>query len=338
MVRIAIEATGCDKGFSIALEGARGALQEDSGLEPVLVAGKDRLPEEYSNLKEIDGIALELAEYTYNSKDSKDKQFKSSIFRAAEMHKNGEVVAFIDSGDTRGTIVSAGRILGLMNHVLAPAIPSHWPRNNVLIDSGANPESTPENLMQSAIMGHVYSKYLLGVDKPLIGIISNGKERNKGNRFIRESRRLIEDRLGEYNLSEFYFEGDCVTELNGGQVRVTDGHSGNEILKTAEGCLVTSFTVLFEKIKNQGFLRRCAAKYALGKPLKEMRRELNYENYAVGPLLGVNGNVMVSHGKSSPEAIASAIKITKAYLGKNINERLGEEIEKYGVVELIENS
>ena len=336
MARIAIEATGCDKGFSAVLDGARKVLDDNTlELKIVLVAGEDRLPEKYRGLNEIDGIALELAEYTYNSRDSKDKQFKSSIFRAAEMHKNREVEAVIDSGDTRGSIVAARRILGLMNNVLAPAIPSHWPRNNVLIDSGANIESTPENLMQSAIMGYVYSKYVLGVDSPLIGIISNGKERSKGNRFIRESRRLIKNRLVDYNLSDSYFEGDCVTELDGGQVRVTDGHSGNEILKTAEGCLITSFTILFGKVKQQNFFKRCAAKYALRDPLREMKQELNYETYAVGPLLGVDGNIMISHGKSSPEAIASAIRVTKEYLDRDINTKLGEEVEKYGVVEIV---
>ena len=333
MTKIAIEATGCDKGFNEVLEGAKKASEKDSDLELILVAGKDKLPKEYHGIKKItDKIILEQTDYTYNSEDPKNNQLRSSIYRAMELHKNSEVEAVIAPGDTRGSVVAAERILGLMKNVLAPAIPTLWPRNNVLIDSGANPESTPENVLQSAIMGHVYSKYFIKVESPLIGLVTNGRERSKGNRFVKKCRRLIEDRLKKYNLSELYFEGDCVSELDCGQVRLVDGHTGNIKLKTAEGCLTTSFTILFDKIKDQSPPKKLAAKYALKGPIMEMKKELNYESYAAGPLLGILGNVMICHAKSEAEAIVTSIEVTKNYLKRGINQRLEEEIMKYGVI------
>jgi len=329
MTRIAIEATGCDKGFGTVLEGARKAIERNGDLELVLVAGKDKL-NGHSPLPE--GISLELAEYTYDS-NNKGQRAESSIYHAIRIHKSGVVDAVIAPGDTRGTIMASCKLLGLMPNVLSPAIPTHWPRTNVLIDSGANIECKPENMFQFAIMGKVYSENYLGVGRPLIGVLTNGVEGSKGNRLIRKSRRLI-DKLKNngYGISENYFEGDFIKDLDAGRVVVTDGHTGNIVLKIAEEAIKTSFGCLYEETRKQHLILQLFAKIGMHVPIKNIKQQLHYENYAVAPLLGVRGNILISHGKSDEKAIANAVELTQKYLKCNVNSKLEEEMMMYGKV------
>jgi len=327
MVKIAIESTGSDYGFGVILEGAKEALKQNPDLNLILVAGKDRLQRNYS----LNGIELELTDFTYNSENNKDKQLKSSIYRSMELNRDGEVDAVISPGDTRGGVTSAHRILGYLPNVLGPAIPTHFPINNVLIDSGANPESSVENLYQSAIMGKIYAEKYVGVNNPLIGLITNGREKNKGSRNIKKARRLV-DRLRDkgYNVSEDYFEGDFFKNLNEGKVGVTDGHTGNILLKGVEAATKIVKETLKQEVENQIFFLKWLSYPGLYKPSKEINKNLSYKKYSTAPLLGIDGNVMICHGKSNSAAITNAILITKRYLRCNVNESLKEEIGKYG--------
>jgi glycerol-3-phosphate acyltransferase PlsX len=345
MTKIAIEATGSDNGIEVVLEGAKKYLEAHLGLEIILIAGEDKLmsnPDIASRLVlsydgpegkkyTLDGIPLETSKYTYDSTQNGKSRIQSSIFKAMEKHKNKEVDAVIAPGDTRGAVFYACKVLELMSKVKDPAIPTHWPNNNVLIDSGANSESTPENLYQSAIMGHVFSKYYLGVESPLIGLLTNGKEGNKGNRFIRESRRLIRYLKNHgYNLLfPEYFEGNFFEDSCPNKVVVTDGHTGNILLKGCEGAVKEIFKTLKEEVMNQPIYFKIPAKIGLKRPAERIKK-ISYESYAAAPLLGVNGNVMICHGKSDAEAIANAIMITDKYLKCHVNDKLREEIEKYG--------
>jgi len=326
MKKIAIEATGADHKFGVVLAGAKAALEKNPDLNLVLVAGKDKLPEYFC----LNGIRLETTEFTYDS-NAKGKQSKSSIYHAMELHKEGSVDAVICPGDTRGAVSSAHRILKYLPHVLGPAIPTPLPVNNVLIDSGANYEAEPENLYQSAIMGMVYARDSVRVENPLIGIITNGTEKNKGRRDIKRAKRLIDKLSGYgYEVSEDFFEGDFFEDLNAGVVGVTDGHTGNILLKGIEAASRAVKNALKTEIKNQSLPLRLMAYVGLYLPDKKLKGKFDYKKHSTAPLLGVNGNVMICHGKSDAEAIANAISITEKYLRCNINESLKIELEKYG--------
>jgi phosphate acyltransferase len=345
MARIAIEATGGDGGFEVVLAGAKKALSSNPGLELVLVAGEDKLRQNNeieSKLKLIEegaegnkylleGIFIETSFCTYDSHKNSNERVKSSIYKAIKMHKFGEVGAVIAPGDTRGAVFYAGKILELIPGVRDPAIPTHWPHRNVLIDSGANSRSTPLNLYQSAIMGHVFSKYYLGVENPLIGLLTNGTEDKKGNQFIHESRREIRKLKGQgYNiLSNNFFEGDWFYDFNAGRVCVTDGHTGNIVLKTAETAIKVVLQMLKEKIMEESWIVQAEAKRILKRPTEKLKL-MSYESYAAAPLLGVNGNVMICHGKSDAKAIENAIYLTDNYIQHPVNEKLIEEINRYG--------
>ncbi|MBR9706365.1 hypothetical protein GOV14_04995 [Candidatus Pacearchaeota archaeon] len=339
MARIAVEATGCDQGFLEVLKGANEVLKESKGLEIILVAGKDEIPDSFS----LGKAKLELSEYTYDS-TIKETQAESSIYNAMQMHKDGEVDAVIAPGDTRGAVGASIDILGLMPKVLAPAIATHWPTTNVLIDSGGHPFATEYNLFQSAIMGHVFSKHYVGVEKPVVGVLANGHEKNKGNKFTMKSRALINrlHRDAGYDVlrggedrdkkGEWYFESNFYNDLDAGRVVVTDGMTGNILLKAAEGTAKLLLETLYKKVKDQNILLQGCAYVGLRKPVKDMRSEFRYEEYAVAPLLGVDGVTMIAHGRSCSETITNSIKRTCKYLGCNINDILRESIDKYSKV------
>ena len=116
--------------------------------------------------------------------------------------------------------------------------------------------------------------------------------------------------------------------LDDSQVVITDGLTGNIILKTAESALSFVFEMLSNEIRNQNYVRQLCAWVGLNKPCKKIKQEIAYENYSTAPLLGIDGNVMICHGKSSAEAIYNAIKITKKYLGCNVNGHLREEVSR----------
>lgn len=328
MVRIAIEATGCDKGFTEILEGAKRAKRKSRSLELVLVAGEDRLPESF----ELGDVELERTKYTYDF-NKKEKNRESSIYRTIELHKNERVDCAIAPGDTVGAILYSIRLLRKLLNVSRPAIATHWPFNNVLIDSGANVDCSPEDLLQFAVMGKVYSENYLGVRNPLIGIMSNGEEDYKGTNLTKQSKNLISKLGGNgYNVSEKYFEGDVVGNLNGGWVCVTDGLTGNVALKVAEISLRKAYEIIKENMMNQNSILKAFAYIGTYKALSSIRKKIDYKNYAVAPLLGVNGNVMICHGRSDAETIANAILITEKYLKCRINEKLEEEIAKCGMI------
>jgi len=328
MVKIAIEATGSDAGFESVLAGAKQAYLKNPDLELILVAGEDKLGNYDS--RDLNGIGLVKTKNTYDSGQNGKERLESSIFGGMGLVKGGEVSAIIAPGDTRGAVYSACKVLGLIPGVLSPAIPTHWPVNNVLIDSGASPEATPENLYQFAIMGSIFSEHYLGVKNPLVGILTNGEESKKGNRFVRESRRLIRGLQKEgYNISGKYFEGGWFKDFGSGKVCVTDGHTGNIVLKTAEEAVKFVLSKFKEAVMEEPWHLKLCAKFGMKRPVKKLK-EISYKQYATAPLLGVDGNVMICHGKSDEKAISNAISIALEYVKCNVNDHLKKAIESYG--------
>ena len=250
MVRIAIEATGCDKGFSEVCKGAQIALDRDSKLEVILVGGKDGLPENY---KEMFGGMVVLTEHTYIPENN-GSQRESSIYKAIDMHKKGDVHAVVAPGDTGGSVLCATGLLKRIKGVTRPTISANFPHNNVLLDVGASYESKPQHLFQFAVMGHVYAQAFLGVESPLIGLMNVGEESYKGPESVKKAKELIK-KLGKkgFNISEKYFEPSSLgfENFDKGIVGGVDGFAGNSILKTFETALATYSKILKKEVKDQ---------------------------------------------------------------------------------------
>lgn len=332
-MKIAIDCGG-DGGYEPVLAGAQEALERNTDLELILFVGEDRLNGKSVNK---DRLSTTVTPHTYSSegtiRDRKSRKLETSIYQAIQTHKRKEVDAVIAPGDTIGSVIFASNHkegLGLMNKVLKPALPTHWPVNNVIIDSGACVDCTPHNFYQFAIMGKVFSKEYLGIGIPSIGVLNVGQEKSKGRKLERQSKKLI-DKLRNfgYETIDGFYEPAFVHRFEGGQVVVTDGFTGNVGLKFSEEVVKTYTSALKKEVEKQAFWRRFCAYKGLEIPKGRLKERFDWRKYSTAPLLGVNGYIMVCHGKSDAEAIASAVEITYRYVQKGVNEKLEQEIRDY---------
>jgi glycerol-3-phosphate acyltransferase PlsX len=194
--------------------------------------------------------------------------------------------------------------------------------STVLIDSGGNVDCKPCHLIQFAIMGEAYAKYILGKEEPRIGVLSNGEEEGKGNELTRE----VHDILSSTNMNYIgYVEG---SDLNSGEVDVIvcDGFVGNVGLKISEGLWETIHNIL--KWEAQDNIRAKVAYFLMKRAIHRLEKRLDYSEYGGAPLLGINGNCVISHGASNAKAIMNAVLLA-ANLAKNrLNEHLVQELEE----------
>jgi len=317
MFTIAIDSGG-DYGFPVVLKGAKKEVQKNKDVEIVIVAGKDKLLHSYSIPERV---YLEQSDCTY-SYDNKKNIRRTSIYRAIEMHKSGDVDAVIAPGDTTATVISASKILKRIKR-LHPYIPTHWPYNNTLIDVGAKQKCDTKDFLQLAILGKFYSENYIGARNPLIGILGMGEEAHKG-----DGLKLIEKLKDEgYRIAQRYFEGNSLADFEGNWVALTEGKTGNSILKLSEELFRKGWKDFRNRIDKQTFLLRIFAYIGNYKPFREMKEEFDWRNYAVSPLLCIKGNILIAHGRSDEKAISSAIRKTKEYLKKDLVSKLEEELD-----------
>jgi glycerol-3-phosphate acyltransferase PlsX len=240
---------------------------------------------------------------------ARHKDAKNSMAVGIDLVKKGEADAFVTAGNTGAAWITAlfrlGRIRGVDRPGLAPIFPTAK-GSCVVIDIGANPDCTPENLLQFGIMGAVYAEMVRGVKKPKVGLLSNGEEAGKGNELVKASYPL----LAKSGLN-FYgnIEGK---ELIGGEVdvAVTDGFTGNVMLKTSEAVAKLLVDKIKEAIKKGGplvMLGGLLIKPAMG----NIKKLMDPSEEGAAPLLGVNGLVFIGHGRSDAIAIKNAVRVAK---------------------------
>lgn len=217
-----------------------------------------------------------------------------------------------------------GRIKGVERPAIATLLPTTGKSKEgmMLLDMGANAENKPQHLYQFAVMADLYMRENEGRSNPTIGLVNNGSEANKGSELTKETYKLLED-------SGLNFIGNFETRdiLSGNvDIAVTDGFTGNVILKTIEGTAMS----LMGEVKN-AFLKNAKNKLAalvLKKDVQSIRDLLDYRHYGGAPLLGLNGNVLKAHGSSDSVAIVSALKQAKRMAESDaitkIKERVGE--------------
>ncbi|MCJ7624338.1 MAG: phosphate acyltransferase PlsX, partial [Anaerolineaceae bacterium] len=242
-----------------------------------------------------------------------------------DLVRNGKADAFVTAGNTGGAMFNALQKLGRFKGVLRPGLAGLIPVKNghsVIIDIGANADCRPEFLLQFAIMGSVYAEKVLNISNPRVGLISNGEEPGKGNQLVKETFPLLSNSglnfIGNIEGKEFY----------GGEVDVaiTDGFSGNVMIKASEAVAKLITDVLKEELTSS-FRTKIGA--LLAKPaFEQMRKLLDPSEIGAVPLLGINGLVFVGHGRSDAIAITNAIKITQQAINSNLLEELSNAIQK----------
>ena len=194
----------------------------------------------------------------------------------------------------------------------------------MLIDAGANPSPSPENMVGNAILGKNYCKVALGIENPRVGLVSIGTEEGKGTEFINETHQLLKQG-GDIINYQGPIEG---TQLfnNTVDVAVCDGFVGNVLLKTCEGLLETLVGFLKEELTADP-VRKLGAFMSQG-AFKAMKHQLSPERYSGAPLLGLNGDVLKAHGSSNKFAIEGALTIAMRFIEQDIDHLIREDVTK----------
>lgn len=326
-MKIVVDAMGGDYAPAAVVAGVVDAIQE-LNVDIVLVGVEDKIEEE---LKKFDYPphrveiihASEIVEMHDPAITPIRKKKDSSISVGINALKENRGDAFVSAGNTGAVVAASTFFLGMLEGVERPAIGLVLPtlkRFAFLIDVGANSDPKPEHLFQSALMARVYVKEVLGIPYPTVGLLNIGEEATKGSEFAKEAHKLMDDRLKDFigNIEPnelFTGKSDCI---------ICDGFVGNVMIKVAEGLMESAGALLKREIKKSPLAILGA--FLMKSRLQHIKKLADYSEYGGAPLLGVNGVVMISHGRSSPKAIKNAIRATLREVEHNILGAMRREI------------
>jgi glycerol-3-phosphate acyltransferase PlsX len=334
MVRIVVDAMGSDNFPTPDVEGAVQAARE-YGVEIILV-GDETIIRPVLNRQDISGLKISIvnAPEMLGMDDkgenlvlkARSKDAKNSMAVGIDLIKNGEGDAFVTAGNTGAGMVTAlfrlGRIRGVDRPALAPIFPTAT-GTCVVLDIGANPDCKPENLYQFGILGSIYAEKVRGIKSPKVGLISNAEEEGKGNELVKGATPLF--KASKLN----YFGNVEGKEVIGGKVdvAVTDGFTGNVMLKSSEAVAKLITDKIREIIKNGNIWTKIGG--LLVRPaLGQIRQLLDPSEQGAAPLLGINGLVFIGHGRSNTLAIKSAIRVAKHAVDVNVLDAMKSAIEE----------
>lgn len=310
-IRVVLDALGGDSAPRVPLEGAVAAARELPGIRVIVtgdkttidrelraIAGGAQAPLEVVHAAEVVGMDETPAVAVRSRRDN-------SMSVGMRLVREGAADAFVTAGNTGAALAAAlldlGRIQGIRRPALATVMPGLH-SGYLLLDIGANADCRPSDLVQFALMGQVYAGRILGCASPRIGLVSNGEEEGKGNELVKEAYGLLKQ-------SGLRFVGNVEgKDLPHGvaDVVVTDGFTGNVLLKTTEGVVALVLGAIKEAAKTG--LRGRVGGLLLRPLLKQALAQLDPSEVGGAPLLGVAGVVLVGHGRSDVRAIVSLIR------------------------------
>lgn len=313
-MKIILDAMGGDHAPEVTVHGAVWAAR-DFNLEVQLVGRPEVIQAELQKHDTV-GLALpiipaseviEMDEHPANAVKAKKD---SSMVVGTQMLKRGETDAFVTMGNSGGALAAALLHLGRIRGVRRPAISTVYPCASehgfcFLLDIGANADCRPEYLYQFALMGSIYTERMLGIPNPRVAIVSNGEEEGKGNMLVQDTLPLLKS--GPFNFVGNVEGKDIPAGL--ADVVVTDGFTGNVVIKLSEGVA----KMLMDTIKAEIKARPLAmAGAALAKPAFEaVGKKLDYREFGGAALLGVDGVVIIGHGRSDALAVRNAMRIAR---------------------------
>lgn len=239
--------------------------------------------------------------------------------------KDPENSAFFSAGHSGAVFAAALMAMGRMRGIERPAIATSLPTINghfILLDAGANVDCRPSHLAQFARMGSVYAQVYLKQERPCVGILSNGEEESKGTELTRAAHALLKD---DKHLNYIgYVEGK---ELFQGKVHVviTDGFTGNVVLKSLEGLGKTVSTILRAELKRT-LLTKIGALFSMP-ALRKIQNKLDYAEVGAAPLLGVDGNCFIGHGRSGAKAIKNGILRAESSIRLKLHSSLRDQFQ-----------
>lgn len=326
MISIAIDAMGGDYGEKPIIEGLIQAFKEKS-FKAVLVGPRSVLePQIPDDLRQF--VSYEEANEVFPMEESATEALKhkeSTIYKTIELLRDKKVQAALSAGHSGATMSLATLRVGRLEKVLRPAIATLMPsvsQKTLCLDVGANTDCKSEHLFQFAVMGEAYAKEVMNITKPRIALLANGEEEGKGNELTKESHAILK------RLPNFIGNAESRDIFNDRiDVLVCDGFSGNIVLKACEGTAMAIFDLLKRHIKSS-FLAMLGA-ILMKSSFKKLKKHIEWQEYGGAPLLGVNGCVIISHGKSDGRAIKNAIFQALKFSESHINQVIENELKAF---------
>jgi phosphate acyltransferase len=327
-MRIAVDVMGGDHGCPVVIEGVKQALKADKSIAALYLVGNEAEINAALNRAQLRDNRIQILHasevLTMEDKPLEGIRRKkdSSMVRAIELVREGKADAVISPGNT-GALVAGSMKLRRLEGVKRPAIAARMPSRTqdfVLLDAGANDACEPLHLAQFAVMGNIYAREVLGITRPRVGVLSNGSEETKGTELTREAAKLCQ----QLDLNFIgYVEGfDLFNDAV--DVVVTDGFTGNVVLKTAESLGYAIGSILKAELKASP-MRKVGAFLAKG-GLMKLKKRMDPEVYGGAVLLGLNGTVIKAHGSSRERSIANAIRVATEEISHGVDQIISQQI------------
>ncbi len=324
-MRIAVDAFGGDNAPDEIVKGCIQA-EKNLGCEIVLVGKEDILKEKLLAFGYTEGnISIKHADEIIEGHDSPvdaiRKKKNSSMLVSFELYKEGKVDAVLSAGNTGAYFAGAFRHLGRIKGIKRPALIAFIPTVNntkcVMLDVGANADCKPEVLAQFGQMGSLYAEKVLGVQSPKVYLANIGTEEQKGTEAYQKAHVLLKE-----NKSICFCGNIEAREVISGtaNVIVSDGFTGNMIIKSIEGTAAALFRLIKKSFMKTFFTKLAAL--VLKPHIKELKSMLDYSEYGGVPLLGLDGVVIKAHGSSDAKAIENAIKSAIVFAKTGLNDEL----------------
>ncbi|MCO5200116.1 MAG: phosphate acyltransferase PlsX [Chloroflexi bacterium] len=321
--RIVVDAMGGDNAPGEIVAGALMAVG-GLGVEVTLVGQTEAIRHEMQGTAEVKGLkvveAPDIIEMDEHATDAVKAKPNSSINVGIRLVKEGKADAFVTAGNTGASMAAAlltlGRIKGIGRPALATIFPTGEGRLTMLLDVGANAECRPIHLVQFAYMGAAYMERMFGVSNPKVGLLSIGEEDTKGNQLTIDVNQAL-------RASRLNFIGNVEgKDLTRGvcDIAVMDGFTGNVVLKTAEGIAELMFTEIRKAVELTPWNK--AAGLVLMSELRKVKRRLDYAEYGGAQLVGVDGIVVIGHGRSNARAVFSAIRAARDAVNNKVLDTL----------------
>ena len=321
-MRIGVDLTGGDNGSKPIVPAILEFLNKNSDVEITAFGNKEELKELEGKCEVVhapDVIPMEAGPLEAM------RMKNSSIYMMAQYAKEGKLDAMVSAGSTGGFLSLSTLILKTIPGVHRAAFVAPFPtkikgKKVVILDIGASNENSPEELAQFAVMGSLYSKYILGVQEPKVFLLSNGTEEGKGSPNGKLAYKLLKDKPG------FMGNIEARNALSGeADVVVTDGFTGNVFLKSSEG-----MAKMMSSMMKSAFKRNFWSKIGylhVRKGIKEMTETMDYKSTGGAMLLGINGVVVKAHGNSDTYAFGCALNVVKKLVEEKLMDKIKEGIE-----------
>jgi len=332
-MKIALDAMGGDSAPASTVAGAWEALKKYPDIEIILVGDQARIEKELVVLgawpmdrRFSIHHASQVVDMGDSATDAIRRKKDSSISRAAELLAKGGAEALVSAGHTGALVAAATIRLRMLPGVERPGIAAIMPATDshfLVLDAGANVDCDPQHLLHYGIMGSVYSREVLKVKNPRVGLMNIGSEPNKGNELTKAAYKLLEaapiNFIGNVEGHDLFSEGVDVV--------VCDGFVGNVMLKSAERLAKSISGWLRSEIQKNPM--RFAGGVLAQSAFKSVKRRTSAEEYGGQPLLGVNGICIKAHGNSSARAIRNAIRAAREAVTQKVNPSIVTAISRY---------